>query len=81
MMKRREWVEYLDELDEEIAKTESRLAALKQEKFDHMNEPYYDECVECGCEVSPDNRDCLCYQCQCELHAIGAFDMDGKGWV
>lgn len=38
-------------------------------------------CSECGTPLPADHSDGICYQCQCELHAIGAFDMDGRGWV
>ncbi len=35
-------------------------------------------CSECGVPTASDEG--ICYQCQCGLHAVGAFDMDGKGW-
>lgn len=38
-------------------------------------------CVECDRPISEDNWDMVCYECQCYLHRIGAFDMDGKGWM
>lgn len=31
----------------------------------------------CGRDASYDG---LCYQCQCDLHAAGAYNMDGDGW-
>lgn len=35
-----------------------------------------ERCDECG---TPGTfYDGLCYQCQCELHAIGAYNMDGE---
>lgn len=36
------------------------------------------KCAECGC--SSDNPEGICYECQCFLHSVGAFDMDGRGW-
>lgn len=35
-------------------------------------------CDECGEPTASDEG--ICFQCQCELHAVGAFDMDGDGW-
>jgi uncharacterized paraquat-inducible protein A len=35
-------------------------------------------CVEC--EQVEAAYEGLCYQCQCYLHSIGAYDMDGTGW-
>ena len=80
MMRRREWEQYLYELEEELDRAESRVNFLRQEIQDHKNEPIEAECAECGTPISPDNWDGICYQCQCELHAIGVFDMDGEGW-
>jgi hypothetical protein len=37
-----------------------------------------DACSECGAEGK--YYDDLCYQCQCELHAIGKYNMDEEGW-
>jgi hypothetical protein len=38
-----------------------------------------DCCAECG--VAGHYYDDICYQCQCTLHTIGRYDMDGNGWV
>lgn len=35
-------------------------------------------CAECG--LTEAACDGICYQCQCELHSLGAYDMDGAGW-
>jgi len=39
-------------------------------------------CAECNTPISHENHDGICYQCQCELHALGIFNMDaeGPGW-
>jgi len=38
--------------------------------------------VECsgGCGAEVTNTDGICYECQCRLHALGDFNMDGEGW-
>jgi hypothetical protein len=40
--------------------------------------PPDDSCIGCGAEGK--YYDDLCYQCQCEYHAVGRYDMDGDGW-
>lgn len=30
-----------------------------------------------NCDTPGEFYDGLCYQCQCELHALGLYDMDG----
>lgn len=34
----------------------------------------------CECNRPSDNPEGVCYECQCTLHALGAYDMDGNGW-
>ena len=34
------------------------------------------DCPECGAHTGTGT----CYQCQCYLHSIGAYDMDGEGY-
>jgi hypothetical protein len=36
-------------------------------------------CCECGRPVLVGGEG-ICYQCQCELHSIGAIDMDSDPW-
>ncbi len=33
-----------------------------------------------GCEAVGRYYEGLCYQCQCDHHAMGVYDMDGDGW-
>jgi hypothetical protein len=35
-------------------------------------------CDECG--RAGDYFEGICLECQCALHAVGAFNMDGDGW-
>jgi len=41
--------------------------------------PAPDMCDECL--VNTAAYDGLCYECQCSLHSVGAYDMDGAGVV
>lgn len=33
-----------------------------------------------GCGAVGRYYEGLCYQCQCDAHAVGEYDMDGDGW-
>ena len=52
--------------------------AEAQAEFAGWTDEQDSDCYNCG--VKGKFYDDLCYQCQCDLHAIGTYDMDGDGW-